>query len=81
MSTYDSIVEQIDQQITHLKQVRSLLETRGDSPAQAHAKRRGRPPKAVQQAEVTRQLSDEARARIAAAQKKRWVGRRKAAAE
>ena len=78
MSRYDSIVEQIDQQITHLQQVRSLLETRSDSPAQAPAKRRGRPPKAVQPAKATRQLSDEARARIAAAQKKRWAARRKA---
>ena len=81
MSTYPSIVEQIDRQIAHLEQVRSLLVTRSASPAPAPAKRRGRPAKAVQQVKAIRQLSDEGRARIAAAQKQRWAAQKKAAAE
>ena len=82
MSQYDGILAMIDQQIAHLSQVRTLLDNSNGAPAKAPAKRRGRPPKtALPKKAVRRQLSDEARARIAAAQKKRWATQKKAKAD
>lgn len=82
------ILEAIDREIANLQQVRRMLGD-GDAPAPAKraaakdpAKRPGRPAGAKG---VKRQLSEEARARIAAAQKKRWAAKKdtpeKAAAE
>ncbi len=82
------LLDVIDREIAKLEQVRSLLEgedadgaapiPRGSEPKPA-AKRPG-PAKGTK-----RQLSEEARARIAAAQKKRWAkkngGSEEAAAE
>ncbi len=82
MSQYDGIFAMIDQQIAHLSQVRALLDNSDDAPATAPAKRRGRPAKAVPPKKAARrQLSDEARARIAAAQQMRWAAQKKAKAD
>jgi hypothetical protein len=50
----------------------------GSAPVKATGKR-GRPAKAEKAAKPKRQLSEEARARIIAAQKKRWAKAKKAA--
>ena len=73
------ILDVIDREITKLQQVRSLLEggeadvaaaepaVRGTEPRTAAPKRTGRPQ------DTKRQLSEDARARIAAGQKRRWA--------
>ena len=66
------LIAAIDSEINLLKQARSLLagiETRNRSKGTSHQSRRG----------GKRTLSAEARARISAAQKKRWAAQKKAA--
>ena len=79
------ILRALDAQIAQLRQARELIagsEPTPEAPPEP-AKRRGRPP-APAKTEVTpaaakRIMSDEGKARIAAAQKKRWAKSRKAA--
>jgi hypothetical protein len=67
------IIEQIDAEIKRLQQAKSLL-------VGATTKRGpGRPAKTSVAAPKKRQMSPEGRARIAAAQKARWVKAKKAA--
>jgi hypothetical protein len=80
--TTDAILAAIDEEIRKLQQARAMLSSSPSSPAK---KSIGRPrgaktqkaPVAVQSKK--RVLSEEARARIAAAQTKRWAAARKAA--
>jgi len=70
----ESIIREIDNEIARLQQAKQLLDSmfvrrgpgRPASPASANPKR------------ARRQLSPEARARIAAAQKRRWAKAKKA---
>ena len=81
----ENIVEAIDQEISRLQQVRTLLA--GDSTTDQPAKSVGRPKGSTNQAkkktppaapaDAHRNVSDEGRARIAAAQKARWAVQRK----
>lgn len=80
------ILSEIDAQIVKLQQARALLAGSGSSPV-AVKKSVGRPRKAsgaavTKQASTSgkRNLSPEARKRIADAQKRRWAERRKSAA-
>ena len=84
----ESILAAIDAELARLQQARSLLSDLPEAvPSAPTAKQgRGRPKgatgKAAAQAAPVRKkrvLSDEARARIAAAQKKRWAAVKKAA--
>jgi hypothetical protein len=70
-----AIIEAIDAEISRLQQVRSLLaQSTGIGTKIATAGRKaGRPAK-----KAKRTLSPEARAKIAAAQKKRWAAAKKA---
>ena len=74
------ILSDIDAEIARLKNIRSLL---SGAPSPTTATRgRGRPKGSVSatpKKTTKRKLSPEARARIAAAQKKRWANQRKAA--
>ena len=88
MPQHAAILALIDQEIARLQEARTLFSGGDDTPA---AKRRGRPAKVLlakaeakgkkNPAKATRQLSEEARARIAAGQKKRWAAQKKAGAE
>ncbi len=79
------ILAEIDAQIAKLQQARALLAGTGSTPAPAK-KAVGRPRKVVAAATATKQtrgkkkrnLSPEARKRIADAQKKRWAARKSA---
>jgi hypothetical protein len=80
---FDAILAAIDDQIAKLEQARSML---AGGPALVLKKPVGRPKKvaATPLAKTTtapakRVMSEEARARIAAAQKKRWAATKKAA--
>lgn len=70
------IVEELEQQISRLKQARALLSDGGTI-----KKRRGRPPgkSAPDSAQPKRRLSAAGRRRISEALKRRWAQRRKAA--
>jgi len=76
-----SLIAQIDAEIEKLTRARAALAAI-NSPGTSQ-KRRGRPPKNLSAAPVVirkrRELSAEARAKIAAAQRKRWAAQRKAA--
>ena len=82
------ILAAIDQEVSRLEQARSLLQSsNGPSvPAAVEGKRRGRPPGKATKAPVTteapvkqtRTMSEDGRARIAAAQKARWAAKKKA---
>jgi len=72
------IISAIDEEITKLQRVRSLLSGYSDPTPTAIKRRPGRPKKAVSAKPVKRVLSPEAKARIAAAQKKRWAAHKKA---
>ena len=78
--TTQEIISAIDGEIIKLQQVRSLLTIYSD-PTSSIAKRGpGRPKKALEtQTTPKRVLSAEAKARIAAAQKKRWAAHKKSA--
>lgn len=74
----DAILTAIDHEIHRLQSARKLLT---DAPVLAPKKGRGRPKKAVTPIvpkQTKRVLSADARARIAAAQKKRWAASKKA---
>jgi hypothetical protein len=74
------ILAEIDAEIARLKGIRSLL-SGGSSPTTA-IRGRGRPKgsaNAATKKAAKSTLSPEARARIAAAQKKRWANQKKAA--
>ncbi len=79
------ILRALDAQIAQLQQVRRLLSESASTPALSAepAKRRGRPPAVAKTVEVKpagkRTMSEEGKARIAAAQKKRWAKSKKAA--
>jgi len=76
------ILSQIDAEIARLQQARKALEGIGASGTVAAPKRRGRPKgsaNTAKPAKRTRNLSPEARKRIADAQKRRWAERRKTA--
>ena len=78
--TTDEILKMIDAEIGKLQQVRALLTGYSD-PTSAITKRGpGRPKKTEPAAKkaVKRVMSEEARAKIAAAQKKRWAASKKA---
>ena len=75
------ILSAIDQEISRLEQARSLLQSsNGPSAPAVEVKRRGRPPGKATPVPVapTRTMSEEGRARIAAAQKARWAVKKKA---
>ena len=78
------ILSAIDEELTRLEQARALLGGAQNGPAKAaiEGKRRGRPPGAAKQVPgtetKTRTMSEEGRARIAAAQKARWAAKKKA---
>ena len=78
------ILSELDTEISRLQQIRTAL-TGSDSPVAGSngAKKRGRPPGSknagsAKPATGKRQLSPEARKRIADAQKKRWAEKKKA---
>lgn len=68
-----SILSVIDAEIARLQQARAALADLGGSTKRGP----GRPPKAAAPTRKKRVLSAEARARIAAAQKKRWAAAKK----
>ena len=79
--TNEAILAAIDEEITKLQQARALIHGVSNPVAK---KGPGRPKKLTstvpaKAAPAKRQMSEEARARIAAAQKKRWAKTRKAA--
>ena len=84
----DNILSAIDAEIAKLQQARTLLAGLSASPAPTEAPRRGRPKgtkNAIEtasakkaSAKAKRTLSEEARMKIAAAQKKRWAAKKKA---
>ena len=86
---FESILSSIDAEIAKLQQARTLLAGLPASPAASEAPRRGRPKGAKNaietasakkaSAKAKRTLSEEARMKIAAAQKKRWAEQKKAA--
>jgi hypothetical protein len=78
MQTKD-LLKAIDEEIVKLEQARALLMSSTDS--EPAAKRRGRPKGSVNRAAKTtkRTMSAEGKARIAAAQKKRWAAQKRAA--
>jgi hypothetical protein len=71
--TINTIVTEINAEIARLEQVKELL---SDQPIRRKA---GRPPKNVASAPIRRVLSHEAKAKIAAAQRKRWAKSRRTA--
>ena len=80
------ILAEIDAQIAKLQQVRALLSGSSPSTAAPAKKSVGRPRKTVEAPDKSvggsrkkRNLSPEARKRIADAQKRRWAERKKAA--
>jgi hypothetical protein len=73
----DTIIQAIDQEISRLQQVRSLLAQNVGSAAFA-PKRPGRKPGRPAKKAGKRVMSPEARARIAEAQRKRWAAQKKA---
>jgi hypothetical protein len=73
------IISAVDEEISKLQQARSLLTEYPDPTPSAIRRGPGRPKKAVSAKPVKRVLSPEAKARIAAAQKKRWAAHKKAA--
>jgi hypothetical protein len=79
--TLDAILTSIDEQISKLQQARAVLTDGVVAPAAT--KGPGRPKKtaapAAAKAPKKRVMSEEARARIAAAQKKRWAATKRAA--
>jgi DNA-binding protein HU-beta len=88
----DSIIEQIDKEIAHLQQARALLISETTTtPTSPTGKKRGRPAGSGKKVslnsfvfplapvKVKRILSEEGKARIAAAQSKRWAASKKAA--
>lgn len=75
----NEIIAAIDAEIAKLQQARYLLSGYSD-PTSASVKRGpGRPKKTTVLQPAKRVLSPEAKARIAAAQKKRWAAAKKAA--
>ena len=80
------ILSAIDQEISRLEQARSLLQgSNGSSTPAVEVKRRGRPPGQAKPlpdkaapVKQTRTMSEDGRARIAAAQKARWALKKKA---
>jgi hypothetical protein len=86
----DFIVTSIDEQIAKLEQARALLTSANDASVpedtRASKRRPGRPMKIVQTSSADTKatpkrhvMSDDARARIAAGQKKRWAEAKRAA--
>ena len=71
----EAILEAINRELARLQQVRDLFTEDGAAPAKTAGRRPGRP------AGAKRTLSEEARARIAAGQKRRWAAAKKAKAE
>ena len=73
------MIEALDEELARLRQIRNLLA--GDTPAEPEKRRRGRPAKAttkpVAPEAKKRNLSDEARQRIAEAQKRRWAAQKR----
>lgn len=85
----DSILSAIDTEIAKLQQARKLLSEASATPAVSEVKRRGRP-KGTKNAAKTaavktvparakRTMTEEGKAKIAAAQKKRWAAQKSAA--
>ena len=70
----EHILSAIDEEISRLQQARKLLQSSGGSKLVSGLSSNGRKTRAK------RTLSPEARARIAAAQKRRWAKQRKEAA-
>jgi len=73
------MIAALDEELARLRQVRELLA--GDTPEEPVKRKRGRPAKvAVKTAQPVskkRNLSDESRARIAEAQKRRWAAQKR----
>jgi len=67
-----SLIAELDKQIAQLREARDLLA------ATVSIRRRGRPAKKQTSRGTKRTLSAEARAKMAAAQKRRWAAYRKA---
>lgn len=78
--TNDAILAAIDEEISKLQNVRAMF---ADSAPAVAKKKLGRPKKILSAAPLKsakkRVLSDDARAKIATAQKKRWAAAKKAA--
>jgi hypothetical protein len=72
----DSILVQIDAEISRLKQVRSLLANTGDVAVKVTERKTRKSSAKVKKAKKTRVLSPEARKRIADAQRKRWAAQK-----
>jgi len=73
------MIAALDEELARLRQVRELLA--GDAPEEPVKRKRGRPAKAAVKTappvSKKRNLSDEARARIAEAQKRRWAAQKR----
>ncbi len=79
--TSEAILAAIDEEIHKLQQARAML---SDAPSSPAKKSVGRPKGSIVQkapvaVPVKRVMSEEARAKIASAQKKRWAAAKKAA--
>jgi hypothetical protein len=79
--TLDAILSAIDAEISKLQQARAMLADVEATPIVAVKRGPGRPRKTAAavppKAKKKRVLSDDARAKIAAAQKKRWAAAKK----
>ena len=73
------MIEALDEELARLRQIRDLLA--GDEPEEPEKRRRGRPAKTAAKPSTPevkkRNLSDEARQRIAEAQKRRWAAQKR----
>lgn len=72
------VLAEIDTEIARLKSIRELLSGSSPTPTRGRGRPKGSVNASPKKATKSR-LSPEARARIAAAQKKRWSNQRKAA--
>ena len=72
------MIEALDEELARLRQIRDLLA--GDVPEEPEKRKRGRPAKTAAKPAAPvakkRNLSDEARQRIAEAQKRRWAAQK-----
>ena len=78
--TTNDILSAIDEEISKLQQARQLLSGYSNPTGATEKRKPGRPKKIVAPVSAAKRvLNPEARARIAAAQKKRWAAAKKSA--
>jgi hypothetical protein len=77
----NEILRQIDAEISRLQRARDLFAGRGAATARRTRRKAGRPAARPPAARKRRRISAEGRARIAAAQKRRWAKQKQAKAQ